>query len=574
MLLERIGPWKIKETLGSGGMGHVYLAQRDETNERAAVKVLTASLAREPGFVDRFGREIDAMRKLKNAHIVQLLDSGVDGENYYYAMDYVEGETLLALLRREKRLDWRRALDYAMQVCQALKSAHDTGIIHRDLKPSNLMVTPEGMIKLTDFGVAQVFASQRLTVTGGIIGTAEYMSPEQAQGKRATKQSDLYSLGAVLYAMITGRTPFSGSTAVEVIQKHKFGLFDRPRLFVPNLPERVDDTICKLLEKDPAKRFPDALVLQRHMEQLLRIEDFAAGSSGITLADSSIVSKDTTTVAVTPPGAGELATQASRPSAIAGRPGPATLMQGLMRAELSELDRGHWLSGLFNTLFVQVALLALIVGGGVWWLWPRHLPADDLFESGVALMREAPGPDWLRARREFFEPLIAADAAGWREKVAPYLQQIELYEQTRPVRGSKRERIANSDSEPQRFLQLALHYRQIGDTASAEKTLSGLVALLAGSAEHEQIRQFANQLLAELHKRQHEASGQEALLEEALSRARRLVESGQLAEARDVWTGLIALYGNNPGARDFVERALRELAEHPAATVSADKPAG
>ncbi|HTI51930.1 MAG TPA: serine/threonine-protein kinase, partial [Planctomycetaceae bacterium] len=287
---EQIGPYRISEKLGSGGMGNVYLGEHVETGEKAAVKVLTASLAREAGFVERFNREIDAMRKLDNPHIVKLFDSGVDGENYYYAMEHVPGETLLGLMRREKRLPWRKALDIAIQVCRALKSAHDAGIIHRDLKPSNLLVTDEGFIKLTDFGVAQVFASGRLTVTGGIIGTAEYMSPEQAQGKRANKQSDLYSLGALLYAMVTGRTPFSGSTAVEVIQKHKFGLFDRPSLFAPELPQRVEETICKLLEKEPAKRFPDAFVLLRHLEQLLRIEDYV--SAGVTLADSSLVERD------------------------------------------------------------------------------------------------------------------------------------------------------------------------------------------------------------------------------------------------------------------------------------------
>src|SRR5262249_30628868 len=144
------------------------------------------------------------------------------------------------------------------------------------------------------------FAGGRLTITGGIIGTAEYMSPEQAQGKRANKQSDLYSLGALMYAMVTGRTPFSGSTAVEVIQKHKFGLFDRPRLYAQDLPQRVEDTICRLLEKDPSKRFPDALVLMRHLEQLLRLEEYAAtGAAGVTLADSSLVQRDAPTVAVT-----------------------------------------------------------------------------------------------------------------------------------------------------------------------------------------------------------------------------------------------------------------------------------
>src|SRR6516165_8935 len=256
---ERIGPYEIREKLGAGGMGSVYLGRHVETGRLAAVKVLTASLAREQGFVERFNREIDAMRKLKNPHIVELFEHGVENENYYYAMEYVEGETLMQLMRREKRIPWQKALDFAVQICQALKAAHDAGIIHRDLKPSNLLVTAEGVVKLTDFGVAQVFASNRLTVTGGIIGTAEYMSPDQAQGKRASKQSDLYSLGAVLYTMVAGRTPFSGTTAVEVIQKHKFGLFDRPKMYVDELPARVDDTICRLLEKEPSKRFPDAL---------------------------------------------------------------------------------------------------------------------------------------------------------------------------------------------------------------------------------------------------------------------------------------------------------------------------
>src|SRR5262245_12630164 len=279
---ERIGPYQILEKLGSGGMGTVYLGKNTENGRLVALKVLTASLAREAGFVERFNREIDAMRKLKNPHIVELYDAGVENENYYYAMEYVPGETLMGILRREKRIPWEKAVEFASQICQALKAAHDAGIIHRDLKPSNLLVTPEGIVKLTDFGVAQVFASNRLTVTGGIIGTAEYMSPEQAQGRRAGKPSDLYSLGAVLYAMVTGRTPFSGSTAVEVIQKHKFGLFDRPRMYLPDLPQRVDDAICRLLEKNPEKRFPDALVLLRHLEQIVRLEEFAA--TGVTLA--------------------------------------------------------------------------------------------------------------------------------------------------------------------------------------------------------------------------------------------------------------------------------------------------
>jgi serine/threonine-protein kinase len=539
-------------------MGDVYLAEHVETGAKAAVKVLTASLAREAGFVERFNREIDAMRKVTNPHIVQLYDSGEDNGNYYYAMEYVEGETLLALMRRERRLSWKRAVGIAIDVCKALKSAHDTGIIHRDLKPSNLLLTRDGVVKLTDFGVAQVFASQRLTVTGGIIGTAEYMSPEQAQGKRATKQSDLYSLGAVLYAMVTGRTPFSGTTAVEVIQKHKFGLFDRPRLIVHDLPPRVEETICKLLEKDPSKRFPDALVLERHLEQLVRQEDFLASSAGITLADSSELPGDAdTTVAASP----------SERAAIASggpRPGPATLMQSLMREQLSDLHGGNWVSALFNNTFVLLALLLAVIGGGVWWFWPRTDSPENTFALGVAVLEKPPGPEWLRAKKEYFEPLLARDSAAWKDKVAPYLQQIELYELTRPSRGARRSRGTGASSEAQRILQLAQHYREIGDGARAERTLVALVALLSGDEEHAKVRDLAGRLLEELRAQRAETVSWHEVLQQSLVRAQRLAQDGQLDEARAVWSGLIELYGEDPEAAEFVRQARAGLDEHPA----------
>ena len=182
MIPERIGPYIIEKKIGAGGMGNVYLGRHETTGQEAAVKELPASLAREEGFVLRFNREIEAIQKLKHPHIVTFFDSGADGDTYYYAMEYVDGETLNQRLRRDKRIPWREAVDIAIQICGALKAAHDAGVIHRDLKPSNLMITPAGQVKLTDFGVAQVFATTKLTVTGGVIGTAEYMSPEQAQG--------------------------------------------------------------------------------------------------------------------------------------------------------------------------------------------------------------------------------------------------------------------------------------------------------------------------------------------------------------------------------------------------------
>ncbi len=183
-LPARIGDYDVRRKLGAGGMGTVYLGQHRSSGELAAIKVLSASLAREPGVVDRFQREIEVVGKLKSRHIVSLLGSGEDSETgqLYFAMDYVEGQTLTELLLAEKRLSWEETVDIALQICTGLKSAHVAGVIHRDLKPSNLLIGSDGLVRLTDFGVAQLFATQRLTVTGGIIGTAEYMSPEQAEG--------------------------------------------------------------------------------------------------------------------------------------------------------------------------------------------------------------------------------------------------------------------------------------------------------------------------------------------------------------------------------------------------------
>jgi serine/threonine protein kinase len=549
MIPERIGPFHILEKLGSGGMGNVYLARHEERGETVALKVLTAALAREPGFVERFDREIDALRKLDNPHIVRFFECGIDGESYYYAMEHVAGDTLMALIRREKRIPWRNAVEITLQICQALKAAHDMGIVHRDLKPSNLMIAPDGQIKLADFGVAQVFDSHRLTSTGGIIGTAEYMSPEQAEGKRATRRSDLYSLGAILYVMITGRTPFAGSTAVEVMQKHKFGLFDRPRLFVDDLPARIEETICKLLEKDPEKRFPDALVLSRHLEQQIRQEDYSR--QGATFADNSLVEASGPTVAV---GGGA-------DSRAAGHPGPATLMKHLVREELSPKDQGSLVSGLFNNTYVLLLLLALVIAGGAWWLRPRSLTPQQLFDAGAQIMQEEPSARWLEARRDYFEPLLAADAAAWESQVTPHLRQIELYELTR--RASSRRGAANlrAATEHERLLQLAMQHLRTGDTSRARQILEALRTILAGDETQAATLEIIEKLLADIGRDTAQASSRAEMLESALQRAAQYAAAGKNAEARDIWQAILALYAGDSTAADFVARATQALSD-------------
>ena len=224
----------------------------------------------DPAFRDRFRREVESLQTLTNPHIVRFLDSGEHEGTYYYAMELVEGETLTERLRRVKRLGWKDVIEISVQVCRALKAAHDAGIIHRDLKPGNLMLTADDVVKLTDFGVAQIFAAGKLTATGGIVGTAEYMSPEQAQGRKAHRSSDLYSLGAVMYCMLTGRPPFVGRSTVEIIQLQRYGQFDPPRSIVPEIPRWLDEVVCRLMSKDPAERYPDAYVLGLRLQEIPR----------------------------------------------------------------------------------------------------------------------------------------------------------------------------------------------------------------------------------------------------------------------------------------------------------------
>lgn len=505
----QIAQYQILDKLGAGGMGSVYLGRHTETKQVAAIKVLPASLAQEDGFIDRFAREIDALRKLNNPHIVKLFESGVDGETYYYAMEYVAGETVLSLLRREKKLSWEKAFDIGVQVCRALKAAHDTGIIHRDLKPSNLLITPEGLVMLTDFGVAQVFASTRLTVTGGIIGTAEYMSPEQAQGKRATKQSDLYSLGAVLYALITGRPPFSGNTAIDVIQKHKFGQFEKPRTLVPDLPHWVEEILIQLLEKDPAKRPPNAMVLQRRMEEVVRKIELSKG--GDTLAGDDLGGSD--------PDAPTIAQPYRSDDTGALGVGPATLMKDLLRAEIEHAARETWWQRILNHTAVLIALLALVIAGGVWWF--SRPPVRTIVNT-----EEADDEDMTTA----------------------------------PA------------SEPQRQLQQAVRLRKAGEIEQAERILTALAALLTDDPESKAVQKRAKIQLKLLKNDRARAEAERLeFLKQQLERAGQFVEEGNVEGAQRLWSSMVELYGDSrdPAVAEIVNKARAALQSPPSKQAAA-----
>ena len=350
---ERIGPDLIDKRIGAGGMGNVYLGRHEKTGAIVAVKELPAALAREEGFVLRFNREIEAMRKLNCPNIVKFFDSGTDGDIPYYAMEYVDGENLTTRLRREKRIPWLEAIEISRQICAGLKHAHDAGVVHRDLKPSNLMLGKDGSVKITDFGVAQIFAADRLTSTGGSIGTAEFMSPEQVIGSRVDKRSDLYSLGAVLYTMIVGQPPFMGPTASDIMQKQRFGRFDPPKNYVPEIPPWLNDLVCQLLEKEPEKRPPDAFVTSKRLQEVINRVNHLNSRDKASIGDATRVDPDTEVDPIS-----------------------GTLVRDLLRLDGSGNDHAAAFTRALSNTWVILGTLCLVLSFASWLFWQLNHSSD------------------------------------------------------------------------------------------------------------------------------------------------------------------------------------------------------
>lgn len=250
--------YEIIRRLGSGGMADVFLARDTHLGRDVAIKILYKRYARDEEFVTRFRREAEAAAGLNHPHIVSIYDRGEAESSYYIAMEYLEGKSLKEMIGEKGRLEPPVAIDIASQILQALQFAHEHHVIHRDIKPHNIMIGSRGQVKVTDFGIARAGASSQMTETGSIIGTAQYLSPEQAKGKAVEQSSDLYSLGIVLYEMLTGRVPFEGENPVAVALKHLSDLPVPPQALVPQIPDNLNTVVMRALAKDPFDRYKSA----------------------------------------------------------------------------------------------------------------------------------------------------------------------------------------------------------------------------------------------------------------------------------------------------------------------------
>ena len=262
------GRYQIIEELGKGGMGKVYKAQDTEINEKVAIKLLKPEVAADEKTIERFRNELKFARKIRHKNVCQMFDLGEEKGTRYITMEFVDGEDLKRLIRKIGQMPIGRTVSIAMQVCDGLAEAHRLGVIHRDLKPQNIMVDEEGNARIMDFGIARSIKAKGITDAGMMIGTPDYMSPEQVEGKDVDPRSDIYSLGVILYEMVTGKVPFEGDTPFTVGVKHKSEMPRNPRELNSQIPAEFSLVIMRCLEKDRKERYQSAGELRSELMKI------------------------------------------------------------------------------------------------------------------------------------------------------------------------------------------------------------------------------------------------------------------------------------------------------------------
>ncbi|CAN5708336.1 Stk1 family PASTA domain-containing Ser/Thr kinase [soil metagenome] len=276
--------YRLVEPLGSGGMADVYLAHDDILDRTLALKVLSNRYAEDEEFIERFRREAQNAASLSHPNIVSIYDRGeTEDGTYYIAMEYLPGGTLKDRVVKRGPLPARTAAAVALQIAEALKVAHDSDVVHRDIKPHNILITESGDIKVTDFGIARAASSSTMTKTGSILGTAHYLSPEQAMGEPVRPQSDLYSLGVVLYELLTGKLPYDAETPIGIAMKHVNGELRPPIEVDSSIPAGINAVVMRLLARNPEDRYADAAALIKDLERVSAgLEPEDAGTQEMT----------------------------------------------------------------------------------------------------------------------------------------------------------------------------------------------------------------------------------------------------------------------------------------------------
>jgi len=594
--LERLGPYQLERRIGRGGMGTVFAAVADVTGESVAVKVLTSLHSLDDGFHDRFAAEIESLRLLNHANIVRILGYGDEDGRRFYAMELVDGCSLQEALDDGRRFPWPEAVRLGIQLCRALKHAHDRGVIHRDIKPANLLLTSDGTVKLSDFGIAKSFGNSGMTADGGVIGTAEYMSPEQAEGRPATHRSDLYSLGGVLYALIAGRAPFKAKSLVEMLQLQRFAEPEPLIRLRPDVPRALNDLIMQLLHKDPAKRMPSAMMTARALEAVLTatgenakpaaiVEAAGPVAQGELLDPSEVANAPTLLPAPAEPRSDvvpaadddapavtsefRLAPAPARPAA-AEPAAPVRSATGYPLRTFTPVDRGEvvkpntdddvpgWISP--QTWALAAAMIAV---GLMAWYWLQPPSAESLYERIAAATNDDKPDRMVEVEREIKDYLKYYPADRRSREMEAYLEEIDLYrlEKKFAFRTKFLKKNEGLSAVERAYLE-AMGYVHL-NPALGRRKLQALVDLYREAAQaskpsRECLLLAQRQLERLEHLAEDQARHDLATIDKELARADRLDETDP-EQAERIRRAVVELYADEPWAEAAVARARKAL---------------
>jgi len=577
-------------------MGTVYLGVDDASGQTAAVKLLAADMAQQPDFRDRFKAEIETLRKLNHPNIVQIFGFGEDEEQIFYAMEFVSGSSLEEQLGRGRTFSWREVAQFGIAVARALRHAHDRGVIHRDIKPGNLLLTEDGVLKLSDFGIARLFGSGRLTGVGSVLGTAEFMAPEQAEGRAVDPRSDLYSLGGVMYVLLARRPLYNARSFAEMLDKQRFEKPAPLRQFAADIPAELEQIVHRLLEKDPERRFGTATVLERRLETML--ESFVAPAP-ITAVQVTVEPVPLASPAgVDPPPVDPLAqtiaatkaegdralpvalpavdgsplkpdaqAKSSPPGAAAGSEAelPPRTSGRFVPVRPGELDRpsperpgGGWISP--QTWALVIGLLAV-------WLLAWYMlqpPSADSLHRRIQRQTEGESAEALLQAEDDIRQFLARFPHDPRsERLKDYALQIDMsHLERRLERQANGVKMQTPLSPVERTYLDALSTARLDPEAGIAK-FQAMIDLfqspsdVSGPTWH--CIQLAKRRLSEF-RRQYEAQSQEQLplVEERISRADELRKSDPKA-AKAMYEAVIVLYQNKAWAKGVVQRARAAL---------------
>ncbi len=605
MEIEQLGPYRIGRELGRGGMGTVYEGVHLETGESAAVKLLAATLAREESFRDRFEAEIETLRKLNHPNIVRLFGFGEQDELLYYSMELVEGSSLVHELGRGRRFDWREVTRIGIDVCRALRHAHDRGVIHRDIKPGNLLLTGEGHVKLSDFGIARLFGNTRLTHVGSVLGTAEYMAPEQAEGRPVSPRSDLYSLASVLYMLLAGRPVFPAESLPEVLHKQRFERPDPVGRFAPDVPNVLEAIIGQLLEKDPDRRIPNATVLQRQLAALQRDLSLPSHTADAGLLDAgtdrpdvanhadpadpdplaATRALDSDEIQATPASRGPEDVPAAEPPIPAEDDLPETKATSAFQdAEASETGRQPKPAGRFTPVAQDeldriepprpqppwispqtwALAAALIATGMAVWYFLQDPTADALHKKITAETADGSIDSLLQAEGDIHKFLTLFPTDSRANELRNHEAELELYRLERTF-----ERRAKGLADTENLVPIERDYLEAINYArlDPQRGMARLQALIDLYNHRKDISgptgkclELARRRLQQLHQRlDPQATGHLALVQDRLDRAEQLSRT-EPQRAGQMYRAVIELYQDKPWAAEAVRRARDALA--------------